>query len=208
MSESVVSADDLKHKYNELYEPCKIIMNKIRDDLGSFLDGELYIDAVSGRVKGKESFIAKVMSDPNKYDPPFQQVEDLIGLRVLVYFRDTAGSIYRKIADGFYPNVENRHEEPKDPNQFGYEGFHLIQSIPLEYLTCLPSVRDLPTVLEIQVKTLFMHAWSQPEHLIRYKNKTAPAKLPKEIERKLAWLAATSWGSDSVMLELKRWLEK
>ncbi len=143
-----------------------------------------------------------------KYNPPFQQVEDFIGLRVLVYFRDSAELIYNNIVKSFCPNVENLHKEPPNPNQFGYEGYHLIQSIPKEYAKHLTEGTDVPVVFEIQVKTLYMHAWSQPEHLLRYKNKKGTEKLPENIEKKLAWLAATSWGSDSVMYELKKWFEE
>jgi putative GTP pyrophosphokinase len=182
------------------------IKNRLIDDLSEFLNGTDFVDSVIGRVKGKTSFVNKVQGDPTKYDPPFRQVEDLIGLRVLVYFRDVAEDIYEKIRDGFLPNVENKHKEPANPNQFGYEGFHVIQSIPLEYTNIVTDLSVQPSVFEIQVKTLFMHAWAQPEHLLRYKSRSNQKEIPIEIQKKLAWIAASAWGADSVMLELKDWL--
>jgi ppGpp synthetase/RelA/SpoT-type nucleotidyltranferase len=75
------------------------------------------------------------------------------------------------------------------------------------YLSDLKQFEDSPKVCEIQIKTLFMHAWSQQEHLLRYKSKLGKENLPAEIQRKLAWIAASSWGSDSVLLELRKWIE-
>ena len=199
--------DEIKKQYTKILNELKEIKNRLLDDLTDYLESESYIDCITGRVKEKESFINKIRSDVDKYSPPFSQIEDLIALRVLVLFPDSAEKIYKKIQKGFLSNVENKYIEPKKANEFGYEGYSLIQSIPLDYVTNLVDSPDYPKVFEIQIQTLYFHAWAEPEHFLRYKYPKSKGKLPKIIEKKLAWLAASSWGLDGVMTDLKNWYE-
>jgi len=54
---------------------------------------------------------------------------------------------------------------------------------------------------ELQVCTLFQHAWAQANHDLGYKAKEEIA----EEERKLmAWAAAQAWGADRIFNELWR----
>jgi ppGpp synthetase/RelA/SpoT-type nucleotidyltranferase len=105
---------EIKEQYNHIAPICISIKEKMQVDLKELLDGFQFIDSVTGRVKEKNSFITKIGSDKVKYNPPFQSVEDFIGLRVLVYFRDTAEEVYYRIKDSFCPNIENIHKEPID----------------------------------------------------------------------------------------------
>lgn len=51
----------------------------------------------------------------------------------------------------------------------------------------------MPETFELQVRTLFMHAWAEPQHNLGYKS---PGDLSKEHRRHLAWIAASAWGAD------------
>jgi ppGpp synthetase/RelA/SpoT-type nucleotidyltranferase len=54
---------------------------------------------------------------------------------------------------------------------------------------------ERPTTFELQVRTLFMHAWAEPQHDIAYK---APVPLTHDEKRQLAWAASNAWGGDAI----------
>ena len=60
----------------------------------------------------------------------------------------------------------------------------------------------VPEFFELQVKTLFQHAWSQAEHPVGYN----PGEVPLELgdARHLAFASAQAWGADRVFDELFR----
>jgi len=52
---------------------------------------------------------------------------------------------------------------------------------------------------ELQIKTLFQHAWAESEHDLAYK----PVEdLPKDQRRRVAFVAAQAWGADHILHEL------
>ena len=57
----------------------------------------------------------------------------------------------------------------------------------------------IPNFFEIQIKTLFQHAWAQAEHDLGYKQ---GQPLSFEEKRKLAFAAAQSWGADTIFNQI------
>lgn len=87
---------------------------------------------------------------------------------------------------------------PDDATKFGYEGFHIICFIP----NTISSSKENPLVndfFELQIKTLYQHAWSQAEHGLGYKPGTV---LSSDQKRNFAFIAAQSWGADKALTEL------
>jgi putative GTP pyrophosphokinase len=90
--------------------------------------------------------------------------------------------------------------------EFDYEGEHLICAIPPDARVGPWMEHDpKPEVFEVQVKTIFQHAWSEPQQGFGYKP-TRP--LTQKQARKLHWVAASSWGADqqyeALWVELER----
>jgi putative GTP pyrophosphokinase len=54
---------------------------------------------------------------------------------------------------------------------------------------------------ELQLKTLFQHAWSEADHDLGYK---PSAELSLDQKRRLAFTAAQAWGADLIFDELYR----
>lgn len=58
---------------------------------------------------------------------------------------------------------------------------------------------ECPEFFELQIKTLFQHAWSEAHHDLGYK---CPRELSRDEKRLLAFAAAQAWGADKVYADL------
>ncbi len=167
----------------------------------AMLDKLIYVDRISFRVKDpvsylKKAFRLKDLKDPNsprKYEDPLQEIEDQVAGRVLVLFRSDLVHVEKILTEYFGP-LEITHKEPKSASEFAYESNHYVFAMPS--IPCPPSWKQfefLPESFELQVRTLFMHAWAEPEHNLNYK---AKVELHRDLQRRLAWVAASAWGAD------------
>jgi putative GTP pyrophosphokinase len=154
-----------------------------------------HIDRIVFRAKAPESYIVKVYErrvDP-PYTAPLLEVEDQVGGRVTVFFLDDV-DIVRERLRHLFGEVELAERRPEKVTEFDYEGFHAVYNIPPQ---CKPEGwedrDDLPATFELQVRTLFQHAWAEPQHDIAYK---PTVELTFDERREVAWVAASSWGAD------------
>ena len=61
----------------------------------------------------------------------------------------------------------------------------------------------VPEFFELQIKTLFQHAWSETHHDLGYKTRR---KLTSDERRQIAFTAAQAWGADKIFDELAQTL--
>jgi putative GTP pyrophosphokinase len=60
----------------------------------------------------------------------------------------------------------------------------------------------IPGFFELQIKTLFQHAWSEADHDLGYKPGDQP--LTSEQKRLIAFTSAQAWGADHIFDQLFR----
>ena len=168
------------------------------------LEGVGNVDRVSFRVKSPVSFANKAL-DPNNdppYEDPFYEIEDQVAGRIIVFFLEGLEEVQDRLK-GTYNTVEFERRKPPADEEFGYESNHLICLIPPQVLDDEWEKRnDLPPTFEIQIRTVFMHAYAEPQHDFGYKSLD---ELPRKIRRELAWVAASSWGADQAYMRIWEW---
>jgi putative GTP pyrophosphokinase len=195
------SAEQISSDYRLINEKMRSIASKIESNLLEIFSEVSHIDKIGCRVKAEESFLAKAMKlkdGKRKYQIPLKEIQDIIGARIVVYYKNNMDSIIELIKKYFH-FVEETKIIPDDVMKFGYEGLHFICFIPSTIYSSHNGNPLIPNFFELQIKTLYQHAWSQAEHGLGYK----PDKpLSYEEERKLAFLAAQSWGADMILKEL------
>jgi putative GTP pyrophosphokinase len=167
-----------------------------------------HIDRVSFRVKGRLSFLKKVEKASAARRPdhtPRKEIEYKIAGRIIVFFLDDVAPAIERLKEVFAPPVESMPRAPQLDAEFGYESFHEVYSIPGWALAAGWRERDdLPETFELQVRTLFQHAYAEPQHDVAYKPTTP---LTPEERRELAWVAASAWGSDQALVRVRRQID-
>ena len=142
-----------------------------------------HVHSVRYRVKDAEHVIEKIIrkkiSNPNRnlsYETYFEELDDLVGLRILHLFKDEWEPIHEYITERWNlketPTACYRKGDSKEyldeyekkgcnlkEHPYGYRSIHYIitEDILSVKLSC-----------EIQVRTVFEEAWSEIDHKIRY----------------------------------------
>lgn len=178
------------------------LADQLQDQTSEALDGVNHIDRVTFRVKTETSFTAKALQP--KYAHPLVELEDQVAGRVLTFFRDDIDVVSTALSEWFGA-VERRTKEPTGPKEFDYESEHFIYVIP-EHIKPdgWSDIGEMPTTFELQIRTLFMHAWAEPQHDLGYKGNG----IDRATERELAWVAASAWGADRTFNDIARRLSR
>lgn len=195
---SVSLAETYEALYNEvLLRVAKLLESHIE----SHLNEVDRIDRVSARAKSPDRFLEKATKvDENgaqKYSNPLVQIQDQIGARVTVLYLSDVPHVKSAIQNYFHA-IEWQEKRPERDSEFGYFGEHYILGIPDDAIPDGLEER-CPKFFELQIKTLFQHAWSEAHHDIGYK---APRKLTSLEIRQMAFSAAQAWGADQIFLQL------
>ena len=192
----------MPHDYNELYNG---ILKKVASNIESYLfditNGCARIDRVSTRVKTPSSFEGKankIVDGKKKYNHPYEEIQDIVGARILVLFDCDVEKI-KKSLESYLTSIEVSIKEP-EAWKFGYFGVHYIFKLPEEAYIGIKKHEVPIRFFELQIKTLFQHAWSETEHDIGYKVNGAPLTLHEE--RVLAFTSAQAWGADKALSDL------
>lgn len=170
---------EAKPKYERLAEETSVALKRF------LLEREISSFDIEHRVKDEKSFEDKIVR--KGYQNPFEEIEDIAGVRVICYYKNDLKSIHDIIQQNFdVLSVSNKAEE-LDVDQFGYTSNHYVVTIKQEWLVT-PHYNGLDGLkVEIQVRTMLMHAWAAISHKLLYKKQD---DVPNEFKRKLNRLSA------------------
>ena len=99
--------------------------------------------------------------------------------------------------------AESSFRRPDRDEEFGYESLHILCGIPaLQMPEAWEEREDMPEVFEVQLRTLFMHAWAEQQHRLVYKRE---GDLPHEARKVIAWTAASAWAADRAIASIWEW---
>lgn len=166
-------------------------------------ESQIDYNLIESRVKSFDSLLSKIEKKKNKYLNPFEEVTDLIGIRLITYYREDVDSVIKilfKYFDIDYENSVNKLVN-LEPDRMGYLSVHYVCTLKKEGLS--PSelrLAELGIKVEIQIRTALQHAWAAIDHKLRYKTLV---KIPKKIERKLFRISALLEVADSEFSKIK-----
>lgn len=189
---------NLESSYAERVPALRRVAEEIDTLTKEILRGVPRVDRVSSRVKSVGSFVEKAIR--KAYERPLHDIQDQVGVRIVVLYKSDVNSAAERV-EAEFRRVEDRAIEQPDPESFSYEARHMVCLIPPDI-----QARHKPPIdfFELQISTVFQHAWAEANHDLGYK---AQGKLEYETKRRIAWAAAQAWGADLIFDELWNRLE-
>lgn len=160
------------------------------------------VDRIAARAKDPASFMKKTEKRNDDgtlyYSDPLAQIQDQIGARIIVFYLDDVEAACARVLK-YMTVAEETLKEPESYGEFGYFGKHFVLSLPADVVPRDIDPQSAPRLFELQIRTLFQHAWSEANHDIVYKTQQELTRLQN---RQCALAAAQSWGADRVFQEL------
>lgn len=191
---------EYRTRYDEVLIP---LASSLCELLTEHLVGQARIDRIVARAKSVDRFVAKAGKKTDdgapKYEQPLAQIQDQIGARVTVFYKSDVERV-REVLMRYLRPVESRDLVPASEWEFGYFGWHSVCLFPVELIMPDWPVEQVPNFFELQVKTLFQHAWSEANHDLGYK--PDGRGLTSDQNRMLAFASAQAWGADRAFEEL------
>ncbi|SRR6266508_438204 len=195
----------LEEAYRQRFESVlKPLAVAIEDHLREIFQSQSRVDRIAARAKAIDRFLTKaetVVDGKLKYSEPLRQIQDQIGARIVTFYRPDVDSVDAVIQKYFRP-IESRDMIPDSEWEFGYFGRHHVLLIPSDVIDESLDRTIMPQFFELQIKTLFQHAWSEANHDLGYKPGATP--LTSDAKRRLAFTSAQAWGADLIFDELFR----
>lgn len=187
-------------EYDKLYAAAYEAAPIVRDEIDSIVAGSGFlIHSVTARAKTVPSLRGKLRR--KRYNSPRDELTDLVGARVITYYRDAVDPIAEKLRARF--KIDKRASVDKRQalgmRQFGYRSVHLIAS--LRPLTLRQNSFLENFKFEIQIRSILEHAWAEIEHEVVYKS---GVKLQDELKRRFAALAGGLELFDNEFLNLRQ----
>jgi len=190
-------------EYSARFESLEEVARRLEEYLTDLLKALPHIDRISARAKTPASFSSKAQKvlpgGGARYPAPLLQIQDQIGARVIVFYRNDVELVATELEKYFQP-IEWKDLVPDSQWEFGYFGRHWIFALPSDVVPEGADRKTVPRFFEMQVKTLYQHAWSEANHDLGYK---AARDLTADQKRRLAYTSAQSWGADRVFDELR-----
>lgn len=153
------------------------------------------------RCKSGPSAAQKIKT--KKYDEIGKKMQDLIGVRIALYFKDDI-DICVEILKNNYTVIETVRDEEKS-DTFSPMRLNLVCQMPESVSAAFSSdLWEFPIdkTFEIQVRTIFSEGWHEVEHDLRYKNKsdwTDHMDLSRNLNGILATLETCDWAIINVL---------
>lgn len=199
--EIVEMLDNLDFEYETLVAPLGpfgAALERLTKDL--LEDSGIRAHSVAHRIKRKDSTVRKLEKSDGKRT--LASLTDLIGLRIITYFRDEVDIVARIIEQEFMIDEKNSVDKRAvlDPDRFGYLSLHYVAQMAVSR-AALPEYRRYSDVkFEIQIRSILQHAWAEIEHDLGYKSEAA---VPRTVRRRFSRLAGLLELADDEFREIR-----
>ena len=186
MSEQPLDKDALQRQYDQLSPKYKQLEDSLKRDLKSRLQAaDIEVLTIESRIKVFDSLWDKALR--KRYDSPLDSMEDICGIRIICYYPSDVEPVCQVLENELEVKESVDKADLQAPQEFGYLSRHLIVALKEHWLET-PSYKGLDGLrAEIQVRTLFQHAWAELSHELEYKNEE---HVPRQFRRRLYQLSA------------------
>jgi ppGpp synthetase/RelA/SpoT-type nucleotidyltranferase len=170
------------------------MVGKLKEEAEFILDhsirtNTIKIHSIESRIKTIDSFLTKCRE--RDYKDPFEEIRDILGLRVICLFRSDLSRVDEAIKTAF--EVTKVDDKVSQGDGFGYMSVHYFCKIPASHTgPRYEGIKD--SEFEVQVRTLCMNAWAVVSHYLDYKGDW---DVPAELKRALNALSGLFYIADN-----------
>lgn len=126
------------------------------------------------RVKSPESLALKLNCKKIKYMEENRKLQDIVGVRIVLYFEDDVFLCKRIIEEMFEVHKEDSQIDKPRAFEFQPERLNLVCTLPEEYVRSFQNSiwknYRIDKTFELQIRTIFSEGWHEVEHDVRYKH--------------------------------------
>ena len=174
------------------------IVNEIQKTLSDSLDKCGLYYRIFSRRKSGDSAMEKIRR--KGYVDSGKKMQDLIGVRIALYFKDDIEFCQKLVGKDFSIDEENTVRDAADRSTFQAERLNLICRMPKDTISHLKSngiwQYPIDKTFELQIRTIFSEGWHEVEHDLRYKSQnewTDYPELARQLNSVLATLETCDW---------------
>lgn len=173
--------------------------------LKTLIVNDVHTHQITYRIKTRESLSNKIVRKNYKYSS-LEEVTDIVGFRVILFFEDDVSEVERIIRQEFLVDEINSVDKMSlDTDKFGYRSLHFVVSMNNVRLQ-LPEYEKFRSIrFEIQVRSILQHSWAEIEHDIGYKGES---EIPNSAKRTFYRIAALLEQADLEFVKLKSELKE
>ncbi|RZB28679.1 MAG: hypothetical protein AEth_01939 [Candidatus Argoarchaeum ethanivorans] len=169
----MIDEDILFSEYNKIIPRYIDLGRSLQQAFQTLLySANLDVHLIDSRPKSFESFIDKIKR--KGYKDPFQETEDICGVRIVCFYQSDMEKISQLIHSEFDVKEYSNKAVSSELDKFGYRSDHFILTIKKDWLKA-PNYRGLDGLkAEVQVRTILMHAWANLSHELAFKKEDLP----------------------------------
>ena len=190
-----------------MQSPLERIATQLTSDISKSLSRCGLMFRIFSRVKTESSIRHKLEV---KYASKKTMIQDMIGMRIVVYFQDDVDvlALYYSVGD-----VVKKSIDEFDSSTFRPQRLNITSRIPAEmteeFYAALPEqFRDcVEPTYEIQIRTVFSEGWHEVEHDLRYKCKEdweGCEPYSRALNGVIATLETAEWNMKSLFADMAR----
>lgn len=194
-------------RYREGFSVYEEFTQKLAGLVSELLDKHaIRVAQIAYRTKSPESFCEKIKRPDKSFADPINEVNDLIGIRIVTYYREDIRRIGQMIQEEFDVDWHNSHDTAQslDTNMFGYTSVHYVVSLGADRLQLTEWELFHGLRAEIQVRTVLQHAWAEIQHVLVYKQAD---EVPEQIQRQMFRLSALLELTDEQFSNIRKLLD-
>ena len=162
---------------------------------------------IFSRVKSESSVIKKLEV---KYSDKKVKLQDMIGIRIVVYFQDDVDvlALYYSVGDVVKKSIDEFDSSTFRPQRLNITS-RVSSDLVDDFMAAVPQkYRDrIDPTYEIQIRTVFSEGWHEVEHDLRYKCKEdweGCEPYSRALNGVIATLETAEWNMKAIFSEMAR----
>lgn len=161
---------------------------------------------IFSRCKSPDSIVHKISMKESEYIEKNKKMQDLLGVRLVLYFKDDIDLCVKIIENNFEILEIVRDEEKSD--EFRPMRLNIVCRMSKKISDFFePGIWEFPIdkTFEIQIRTIFSEGWHEVEHDLRYKHKETWSdhiELSRNLNGIFATLETCDWAILNVLDQL------